>query len=171
MGIKDSTEKALLEENGSAVKEIDVAKETVRMSRLLKYNKPERPYIALGVMGAVVTGGLKPAEGILYALITANFFTKEPDQMREDNRYLSLMFFILAGAALLGNLALASGLSVSGFRLTRRMRVLVFGKIVRHSMAWFDFPEHSTGELTARLEEDAEAVSMITGWHLAIRFK
>ena len=31
-------------------------------------------------------------------------------------------------------------------------------------MGWFDFPEHSTGELTTRLEEDTEAVSNVTGW-------
>jgi len=42
--------------------------------------------------------------------------------------------------------------------------VLVFEKIMRHSMGWFDFPEHSTGELTTRLEEDSEAVSNVTGW-------
>ena len=42
--------------------------------------------------------------------------------------------------------------------------MLVFEKIMRHSMGWFDFPEHSTGELTTRLEEDSEAVSNVTGW-------
>ena len=30
-------------------------------------------------------------------------------------------------------------------------------------MGWFDYPEHSTGELTTRLEEDSEAVGNITG--------
>ena len=45
------------------------------------------------------------------------------------------------------------------------MRVLVFSKIMRQSMGWFDFPEHSAGELTTRLEEDSEAVSNVTGWH------
>lgn len=44
------------------------------------------------------------------------------------------------------------------------MRVLVFKKIMQHNMGWFDFPEHSTGELTTRLEEDSEAVSNVTGW-------
>jgi ATP-binding cassette subfamily B (MDR/TAP) protein 1 len=44
------------------------------------------------------------------------------------------------------------------------MRVLVFQKIMQHNMGWFDFPEHSTGELTTHLEEDCEAVSNVTGW-------
>jgi ABC-type multidrug transport system fused ATPase/permease subunit len=105
-------------------------------------------------------------EGILYAQIVANFFVLEPDAMREQNRFLSLCFLALAVGALLGNMAMASGFSVSGFRLSRRMRIITFEKIVRHSMGWFDYPEHSTGELTIRLEEDAEAVASVTGWAL-----
>ena len=58
------------------------------------------------------------------------------------------------------------GFSVAGFRLTRRLLVLCFDKIMRHSIGWFDFPEHSTGELTERLEADAEAVNNVTGWNL-----
>jgi len=55
------------------------------------------------------------------------------------------------------------GFGVSGSRLTRQMRVLVFDKLMRYSIGWFDFPEHSTGELTTRLEEDSETVGNITG--------
>jgi ATP-binding cassette subfamily B (MDR/TAP) protein 1 len=44
--------------------------------------------------------------------------------------------------------------------------VLVFEKVVRHSIGWFDHPDHSTGDVTAKLEEDAEAVSKVTGWSL-----
>jgi ATP-binding cassette subfamily B (MDR/TAP) protein 1 len=37
--------------------------------------------------------------------------------------------------------------------------------------AGFDFPEHSTGELTTRLEADAEAVANVTGWALGYRIR
>ena len=92
-----------------------------------------------------------------------------PDEMREENKTLSLSFLALAGGSLFGNMAMGCGFTVSGFRLTRRLRVLVFEKIMRRSMGWFDFPEHSTGELTSRLEEDAEAVSNVTGWQFGQR--
>lgn len=42
---------------------------------------------------------------------------------------------------------------------------------MRHSIGWFDFPEHATGELTTRLEEDAEAVSNVTGWQQGQRIQ
>jgi len=136
------------------------------MSRLWGYNKDETGYIVLGIIGALVVGVLPPSEGILYAQLTANFFILESEPMREQNRMLSLCFLALAGASLLGNMAMGCGFSVSGFRLTRRLRVLAFDKIMRHDMGWFDFPENSTGELTERLEADAEAVNKVTGFSL-----
>ena len=51
------------------------------------------------------------------------------------------------------------------------MRVAVFERIMRQSMGWFDFPEHSTGELTTRLEEDSEAVANVTGIQLGTRIQ
>lgn len=43
------------------------------------------------------------------------------------------------------------------------MRVLVFDKLMRYPVSWFDYPEHSTGELTTALEEDSETASNVTG--------
>lgn len=140
--------------------------ELASMSRLWQHNKTEWAYLILGTVGALVVGVLPPAEGILYAQLTANFFTMESAPMREQNTMLSLCFLALAAASLLGNMAMGCGFSVAGFRLTRRLRVLCFDKIMRHSIGWFDFPEHSTGELTERLEADAEAVNKVTGWNL-----
>ena len=146
--------------------EEDQEEELASMSRLWQHNKTEWAYLFLGTVGALVVGVLPPAEGILYAQLTANFFTMESAPMREQNTMLSLCFLALAAASLLGNMAMGCGFSVAGFRLTRRLRVLCFDKIMRHSIGWFDFPEHSTGELTERLEADAEAVNKVTGWNL-----
>jgi ATP-binding cassette subfamily B (MDR/TAP) protein 1 len=140
--------------------------ETAPMSRLWEYNKPEWAYMFLGVFGGCVVGVLPAFEGVLFAQLTANFFQLDSDGIREENFSLSLVFLGLAGASLLGNMALGAGFSVSGFRLTRRMRVLVFDRIMRHSIGWFDYKEHSTGKLTSRLEEDAKAVAKVTGWSL-----
>ena len=140
--------------------------ELASMSRLWLYNKAEWGYLVLGTVGALVVGVLPPAEGILYAQLTANFFTMESAPMREQNTMLSLCFLALAAASLLGNMAMGCGFSVAGFRLTRRLRVLCFEKIMRQSIAWFDYSENSTGELTERLEADAEAVNKVTGWNL-----
>lgn len=151
--------------------EDDEIDEKAAMGRLWKSNHSEWAYLLLGLIGALTVGALPPCEGILFGKLTSNLFTLDSEQMREQNKVLSLAFFALAGASLLGNMAMGCGFSVSGFRLTRRLRVQVFEKIIRHSMGWFDYPEHSTGELTSRLEEDAEAVSNVTGWQLGQRIQ
>lgn len=174
------TDTATFNPKGSA-EDIEKAEETAdqtinakgTMKRLWEYNKDEIWYTLLGYAGAIVVGLLPPAEGVLFGLLTNNllFENGNPDELRKLNQPLSLWFLLLAGASFFANMAMGIGFGVSGFRLTRRMRVLVFERIMRHSMGWFDFPEHSTGELTTRLEEDAEAVSNVTGWQQGQRIQ
>jgi ABC transporter transmembrane region len=158
-------------DNGDKTKADEDEVEMASPSRLWQYNRPEAWYMAVGVVGALIVGALPPVEGILFGMITAKFFgVEDVEQMRSENRIFSLYFFILAGASLIGNLALGS-FAVSGCRLTRRMRVKVFEKMMRQSMGWFDLPIHSAGELTTRLEEDAEAVANVTGYQLGQRIQ
>lgn len=167
-GNAEDIEAAVGQEAPAEIEDVEEGEEeeVAPVSRLWKYNAPEACYIFMGLVGGVIVGALPPCEGILFGKITSNLFELEPDPMRDENRTLSLIFFALAGAALFGNMLLGYGFSVSGFRLTRRLRVKVFEKILRQPMGWFDVPEHSTGELTTMLEEDAEAVSNVTGWQM-----
>jgi len=140
-------------------------------SRLWELNKPEWGYAAMGGIGSCMVGALPPCEGILTAQIVANFYEVAPDQMMASNAIYILNFLTLGAGALIGNIMSGCGFSVSGYRLTRRMREKVFEAMVRRDMGWFDFPEHSTGELTTRLETDAEMVAKVTGWALGYRVR
>jgi len=133
-------------------------------SRLRQYSNNDIAYSILGYFGGLVVGGLPAGEAVLFGMITGNFFVIEnADEMRSTNYELSLWFLLLAALSFIGNLAMGVGFGVTGSRLTRQMRVLVFDKLMRYSMSWFDWPQHSTGELTTRLEEDSETVSNVTG--------
>jgi ABC-type multidrug transport system fused ATPase/permease subunit len=125
----------------------------------------------MGVVGAAVVGALSPCEAILTAQIVANFYIVEAEDMREANLPWSLGFLALAGASLIGNTMVGVAFAICGYRLTRRLRTLAFEAIIRRNVGWFDFPEHSTGELTTRLEADAEAVAKVTGWQLGYRIR
>lgn len=145
--------------------------ELAPMSRLWQYNKSEWAYILIGVICAGGVGALSPCEAILTARIVTNYYIVDADDMVEANRRDSLLFLAFAVSGLVANTLVGFCFSVSGFRLTRRMRVLAFDAIVRHNIPWFDYPEHSTGELTTRLEADSESVSKVTGWQLAYRVR
>ena len=132
-------------------------------SRLWELSRPERFYIGMGGLGSTILGSLPPCEGILTAQIVTTYYEAKPEDMISRNSIYILNFLALGAGALLGNIMSGIGFSVSGYRLTRRMRQSVFEAMVRRDMGWFDFPEHSTGELTTRLEADAEAVAKVTG--------
>jgi len=101
------------------------------MSRLWKYTAADTGYTLIGLLGAAITGALSPAESILTANIVANFYVEKPDDMLDANRPYILAFLIFACASIVGSTISGIGLSVSGYRLTRRMRQLAFGSIVR----------------------------------------
>jgi len=165
-------EDAEVKEEGEVEEEKDDKEaEAVSMARLWEYNRSEFPYLILGLFGAVALGVLPPCEGIITAEMVNNFYTAGEGQLRPTNFRLASYFLILAVISLFGNIAMGIGFSVCGSRLTRKMRVLSFEAIVRRTISWFDYPEHSTGELTSRLETDAEAVSKVTGWALGYRIR
>lgn len=152
--------------------EFDLAFEGLApISRLYQYAIPESLYTIAGLFGSLIVGALSPAESILTANIVANFYIASPDEMIFFNKRWILSFLYFALASLVGNAMIGCGLSVSGQRLTTRMRVILFNSIIRRSMGWFDVADHSTGELTARLGTDAEAVAGVTGIQLGYRVR
>ncbi|CAB9520582.1 Lactococcin-G-processing and transport ATP-binding protein LagD [Seminavis robusta] len=144
---------------------------TASPMRILALNSSESGYMLMGVIGAMMVGTLAPAEGIITARIVENFYTQKPEDMVEANSENILYFLILAAGALVGNIISGIGFSVSGYRLSGKMRTLVFEAILRRNIGWFDVPEHSVGELTSRLEADAEEVAKITGWALGYKVR
>jgi ATP-binding cassette subfamily B (MDR/TAP) protein 1 len=140
-------------------------------TRLWMLNKPEWGYILMGTVGSCIVGALQPCEGILTARIVQNFYTVDWYDLVEVNRDEIILFLLFGFASFVGNLFSGCGFSVSGYRLTRRMRCLAFESIIRRPMGWFDDPDHSVGNLTTSLERDAAEVSKVTGWALGYRIR
>jgi ATP-binding cassette, subfamily B (MDR/TAP), member 1 len=139
--------------------------------RLWKLNSPEWLYLCFGTIGACMLGGLPAVEAIVTARIVVNFYTVASDQLMAETRTEILSFLGLGLASLVGNLLMGVGFSTAGNRLTGRIRRVVFESILRRNMGWFDVPEHSVGELTTRLEADAESIAKVTGWSLGYRVR
>ena len=53
--------------------------------------------------------------------------------------------------------------SISGQRLTERVRIYMFNHMLKQEMGWFDQDKNNTGALCARLSNNAEAISGATG--------
>jgi len=78
------------------------------------------------------------------------------------------MFFLLGGGAMLGHFAQHTAFAWAGEKLTRRIRVMVYGSVMRQEVGWFDQPSNSPGRLATRLATDAALLKATTGDQLGV---
>lgn len=100
--------------------------------RLVKYNKPEWPYAVLGSVASIGIGGAQPAFAFLFVAMITVFY--DPALVREKSSFYSWMFFVVACGMLLCNTVQQWSFGVMGQRLARRIRVMLFGAMLRQEI-------------------------------------
>ncbi len=130
--------------------------------RLLRLNLPEWVFILVGILSAAGFGTIN----VFFAIIFGNLltlFVDNPDIARPKSVEYALLFSGLGLGCLvtIGLQGLMFGLS--GERLTKRVRRLMFESMLGQDLGWFDQKENSTGALCSRLSSSAQAVSGATG--------
>ncbi|CAM9784749.1 unnamed protein product, partial [Ectocarpus sp. 12 AP-2014] len=135
--------------------------------RMWALNNGDWPWLLMGFVGAVVAGGCAPSEGVFLAQGQSNLYLEDTEQMRKIGNRWALGFVGLGFLNLVGNMALSTGFTVAGERLTRTLRYMAFEAMVRHDIAWFDEESSAVGVLTTRLEAEASMVRKATGGNVA----
>ncbi|KAJ3057974.1 ATP-binding cassette, sub-B (MDR TAP), member 4, partial [Quaeritorhiza haematococci] len=157
---------ALLNSKDSEVKaraERELLKQrSVSFARVLSYNAPEWYLFIVGGLAACVNGIVMPCFALVFSEIL-EVFGKTGDDLRNGANFWALMFLVLAVAAFVSNLAQVTSFTMSGEKLTRRLRDMCFRSLLRQEIGFFDDPNHSTGILTARLADDAAKVQGLCG--------
>ena len=127
---------------------------------LLKMNAPEKWYLFVGCLCALLFGGVEPAVGLIYSIVYGSLADPNLEDQSTRTRTLSLTIlgiYIFAGVAqCLSTVAFAK----SGEALTLRMRLLTFESLLRREMGWFDEECNSVGSLVTRLSSDAAALKV-----------
>ena len=148
--------------------------------RLLAYNKPELPWILLGVVFAFGFAVASPFFAVIFGDFLEGLGMEDIAAARSKSvrdalmmAAVGLLFFVAVGAQ-------GVTFSYSGAMLVERLRVKMFKKIMENEMGnctygicsyfhdflyvgWFDRQENNTGALCSRLSSNAEAVSTGTG--------
>jgi ABC-type multidrug transport system fused ATPase/permease subunit len=73
------------------------------------------------------------------------------------------MFVVLAVVAFIAELCKNTFFTLSSERLTKRIRLMTFGHLIKQEIAFFDDENNGTGILTAKLAVDATKVEGLTG--------
>ncbi|KAK7047498.1 tRNA N6-adenosine threonylcarbamoyltransferase, partial [Halocaridina rubra] len=147
----------------SVIKEKDEEYEIVPISRILRLNSPEWPLIVLGVIAAAIQGTSMPIYAILFGEVFGTLALADPNEARDEINFYSLMFLIMGIVAAISMFLQAYMFSLSGEKLTSRIRKETFAAMLRQEMGWFDEEKNSVGALCSRLSGDASAVQGATG--------
>ncbi|XP_073920938.1 ATP-dependent translocase ABCB1 isoform X2 [Castor canadensis] len=137
--------------------------------RILKLNATEWPYFVVGVICAIINGGLQPAFAVIFSRIVGVFTRDEdPETKRQNSNMFSLLFLVLGIISFITFFLQGFTFGKAGEILTKRLRYRVFRSMLRQDVSWFDNPKNTTGALTTRLANDAAQVKGAIGSRLAV---
>ncbi|KAJ3591657.1 hypothetical protein NHX12_006789 [Muraenolepis orangiensis] len=131
--------------------------------RVLRYNKPEWPYMLLGSLGAAINGSVNPIYAILFSQILGTFSIQDLAQQRQQIDGICILFCIVAFVSFFSQFLQGYAFAKSGELLTRRLRKAGFQAMLKQEVGWFDEARNSPGTLTTRLATDASMVQGATG--------
>ncbi|CAF1931090.1 unnamed protein product [Rotaria magnacalcarata] len=136
--------------------------------RLLLMNSPELVIIIIGCVSCLITG----VSQSIYVVLLAEAITAFSSCTYEERRHLivrlSIIFVVMGVVLLFIRFIQHAAFAISGSKLTERIRLKAFGHLLRQEMAFFDFPENSSGAICNRLSSDALAVQQVVGARLGI---
>jgi ABC-type multidrug transport system fused ATPase/permease subunit len=141
--------------------------------RALRMNAPEWPHLTLGVLGGAGHGAILPCFSLIFSRILAVLITLsipggDTQEERDKAQFWALMFVVLGAGSGMANYAQSAFLNVSGERLATRLRSLLFSRIMRQDLPFFDHPDNGVGRLTTKLATDAITVEQSAGIRFGI---
>ncbi|XP_028672963.1 ATP-binding cassette, sub-family B (MDR/TAP), member 4 [Erpetoichthys calabaricus] len=134
---------------------------------VLKLNKTEWPYLAVGTFCALVNGGIQPAFAIIFSRVIEVFAETNKEIMQQRSYMFSLLFLALGGISFFTFFFQGYCFGKAGEVLTMRLRLQAFKAMLRQDLSWFDDHKNNTGALTTRLATDAAQVQGASGARLA----
>jgi len=132
--------------------------------RIWDMQKGDRLYLAGGFFGSIANGLIFPVMAVTFAGMLFMLLNRSPRFMRNQSYVLAGFFAAIAGLLCVPSAMIQFyGFGKSGCRLTTRIRGMVFEKLLRTEIGYFDLPQNGAGEVTVRIGEAASNVKALTG--------
>ncbi|GLI63941.1 hypothetical protein VaNZ11_007082 [Volvox africanus] len=143
----------------------------VPLRRLLGYAKGRYGSAFVGCVASAAGGAQHPAFAFVIASMIGIFYNTTPSELKKQASFYCWMFFVIACGAFLALLVQQIAFGRVAQVVSNRVRVELFGAIIRQEVGWFDDPAHSSGKLTANLATDAAYVRGAVGDAFAVGFQ
>lgn len=134
---------------------------------LIQMNGPEWKSALMGCIAALLNGLIQPSLGFAQGAMLSMFFLKDHDEIRSQTRTLCYTFVAIAASAFTISVIQHYYFGIMGENLTKRVREIIFAKIMTFEIEWFDQENNSTGALCSRLATDTILVRNLVADRLA----
>jgi ATP-binding cassette subfamily B (MDR/TAP) protein 1 len=132
-------------------------------SFLLKLNSPERHFLALGLIGSIISGMAYPLTGIFFGNMILALREPSATLGHHGINFWAGMQFFTGCVVFLGYVLQSVPFAYASSRLISRARSVIFAAILRQDAAFFTNPENSSGALTAFLAQQANHLNGLSG--------
>ena len=137
------------------------------IARLLKMQAEDGWMLFFGILGAAGNGAIFPIYTVILSSILTIFAGSNSDIASKSNFWI-YMFLVLAVCAFVVIFIQYMCFSISGERLTARIRSISFKTMLDQEVAFFDDPMHTSGALSSSLAEEADKIKSLTGQLLGV---
>ncbi|KAB5554574.1 P-loop containing nucleoside triphosphate hydrolase protein [Coniochaeta sp. 2T2.1] len=129
------------------------------------FNRPERKPMVVGLIFVIVSGGLTPAQSVIYskAIASLSLPLDLSDEIRTQANLWALLLFVLGVTSLLTNSIHLVVFGISVEKMIHRARAKAFRTILRQDVEFFDREENSTGALLSFLSTETKNLAGISG--------
>jgi ATP-binding cassette, subfamily B (MDR/TAP), member 1 len=128
-------------------------------------------WLLVGVAGAAVFGGIFPIWGYVLSNAMDIFYRVEPSSIEEGGARVAIYFVLLAAGCVISNVGQFGGVGQVGERVSATLRSDLFESFMHRSMAFYDDPAHSSGNLTTQLAEDSRIIHKASSEAVAKQFQ
>lgn len=120
----------------------------------------EQPnWFVVGMIGAVIFGGVMPTWGYMLSKTQNVFYLSDPNEIRRQSSMYGLYYILFAGVSLLTSVMEYTGLLGMGEQMIMRLRSDMFEALLRRDVGYFDRKENSVGVLTTALSNDCRLLN------------
>ncbi|XP_059052240.1 ATP-dependent translocase ABCB1-like [Achroia grisella] len=135
----------------------------VSFFEVVKLNSPEWKPISIASTCSLLSGFAMPVIGVVFGDFIGVFSNSDKDEVLSEIHRFIIIFMIVGVLSGITNFITVYFYGVAGEYLTERLRKLMFEKLLRQEIAYYDDKNNSTGALCARLAGEAAAVQGATG--------
>ena len=131
--------------------------------RLVTFNSAEYPLLIIGLVSSMVDGAVLPSMSIILSSMLDTLSMPNKPTYKDEASNIALWFFYLALICLSSKFIKFWMFNLVGDRLTAKLRVALYKKMLRMNIGWFDKETNQPGSLTATLSADCQQVQGLAG--------